>query len=59
MTFDKYMPESDNSQLQQQHLAQFGLDEINQQKNNLNISPKPENQFSILVEKTSALIFVI
>jgi signal transduction histidine kinase len=57
MTFAKYIPEHNNPQ--QQHLPQSEFKEIYEQKNTVKIVPKLENQFQTLVEKTSALIFVI
>ncbi|MEN9566901.1 MAG: hypothetical protein RLZZ69_2097 [Cyanobacteriota bacterium] len=57
MTFDKYIPERNNSQ--QQHLPQSRFERAFLPKNIVKITPKLTNQFQILVEKTSALIFVI
>lgn len=57
MTFDKYIPERNNSQ--QRHLPQSKFNQTFSAKNTVKITPKLANQFQILVEKTSALIFVI
>ncbi|MEN9518825.1 MAG: hypothetical protein RLZZ381_1413, partial [Cyanobacteriota bacterium] len=52
MTFDKYIPERNNSQ--QQHLPQSRFERAFLPKNIVKITPKLTNQFQILVEKTSA-----
>lgn len=61
MAFDKNIPEHHNSQLllQQQNLPQFGFNSVSQKGDAAKIPGKPDNLFQIIVEKTSALIFVI